>query len=94
MAAGQATASSAATSSNQFNQAPSAARRGVLLGALMSLAVPKAAPAAPATRERIGSAATALTAALSELHGGEWSVTVDHEHRFVLILESFDGGAK
>lgn len=70
-----------------------AARRGVLLGALMSLAAPKAvtaAPVPPASRERVDAAANALTASLSELHGGKWAVTVNHELQFVLIV----GGAK
>lgn len=66
-----------------------AARRGVLLGALLSLAAPKAAPAAPvppATRERVDAAADALTVSLAELHGGKWKVTVNHELQFVLIV--------
>lgn len=67
-----------------------AARRGVLLGALMALTVSKCAPAAAVTRERVAEAADALTAALAELHGGKWHVTVDHDSQFVLIV----GGAK
>lgn len=68
-------------------------RRGVLLGALLSLAAPKTVPAAPvppATRERVDATADALTASLKELHGGKWAVTVNHELQFVLIV----GGAK
>lgn len=67
-----------------------AARRGVLLGALVALTVSKCAPAAAVTRGRVGEAADALTAALAELHGGKWAVTVNHELQFVLIV----GGAK
>lgn len=63
-----------------------AARRGLLLGALASLAIPKVAPAAPASVERVNAAAEALTAAIADLHGGQWSATVDHAHRFVLIV--------
>lgn len=68
---------------------PTAARRGVLLGALLSLTAPKAAPATPvaaATRERVDAAADALTACLAELHGGKWKVTVNHDLQFVLIF--------
>lgn len=67
-----------------------AARRSILLGALMALSVFKCAPAAAVTRERVAEAADALTAALAELHGGKWHVTVDHDSQFVLIV----GGAK
>jgi len=65
---------------------PTAARRGLLLGALVALAAPKAAPAAPASVERVKAAADALTAALADLHGGQWKATVDHVNGFVLIL--------
>ncbi len=70
---------------------PSAARRGVLLGALMALAAPKAATAEPATAERIDAAAKTLADALRGLHGERWSVKVDHDNGFVLMLR---GGAK
>lgn len=76
---------------SRAQQQPSAARRGVLLGALLSLAAPKtatatqAAPAA-ATRERVDAAADALTTSLTELHGGKWAVTVNHDLKFVLIV--------
>lgn len=72
---------------------PMAVRRGVLLGAFLSLAASKTAPAVPvppATRERVDAAADTLTASLKDLHGGRWAVTVNHELRFVLIV----GGAK
>jgi len=64
-----------------------------LLGALVALATPKAAPAAPASVERVKAAADALTAALADLHGGRWKATVDHANGFVLILAPKDGGA-
>lgn len=75
---------------------PTAARRGVLLGALMALAGTKAVAAAtPDTVDSVDAAAKSLTAALGRLHGGKWHVTVDHTHRFVLIVESVGkGGAK
>lgn len=41
---------------------PTAARRGVLLGALMALTAPEDAPEAPATVERVAAAADALSA--------------------------------
>lgn len=63
---------------------PMAARRGVLLGALMALAAPKAATAGP--ERRAEDAAKTLAAALGELHGEQWTVTVDHAHGFVLML--------
>lgn len=72
---------------------PSAARRGLLLGALVALAAPKAAPAAPASVERVKAAADALTAALADLHGGQWKATVDHVNGFVLILAPSAGCA-
>lgn len=70
-----------------------AARRGLLLGALASLALPKVAPASPASVERVNAAADALTAALADLQGGEWKATVDHASGFVLILAPSNGGA-
>jgi len=70
---------------------PTAARRSVLLGALMALAAPKAATAAPATVERIDAAAQTLADALRGLHGERWSVKVDHDNGFVLMLR---GGPK
>lgn len=86
------------TKSTQPVTSPSAARRGVLLGALMALAAPKAATAAPATVERVDAAAKALTAGLAELHGGDdWRTVVNHEHGFVLIFSvpgSTDGGTQ
>lgn len=74
--------------------APVAARRGLLLGAFASLAIPKVAPAAPASIERVKAAADALTTALAELHGGNWSATIDHANGFVLILAPSNGGAQ
>lgn len=68
-----------------------AARRSILLGALMALAAPKAATAEPATVERIDTAAEALADALGGLHGERWSVKVDHDNGFVLMLR---GGAQ
>lgn len=65
---------------------PSAARRGVLLGALMALAAPKAATAEPNALQRIASAANALTDALGRMDGRDWSATVDPENGFVLML--------
>lgn len=78
------------TKSTRHVTSPSAARRGVLLGALMALAAPKATMAEPATVERVDAAAKALTDALAELHGGKWNVTVNHKLQFVLIC----GGCK
>ncbi len=70
------------------------ARRGVLLGAIMSLAAYKSAPAAPASVERVAAAADALTGALADLHGGQWKAHVDHDNGFVLISgRTIDGGA-
>ncbi len=74
---------------------PVAARRGVLLGALMSLAGSKttvAAAPAPDTVQSVDAAADALTASLTRLHGGKWSTTVNHELGFVLIM--MKGGAQ
>lgn len=62
----------------------SAARRSVLLGALLALAAPKAAMAGP--EKRAEEAAKTLAAALGELHDEQWTVTVDHAHGFVLML--------
>lgn len=76
------------------SQQSTTARRGILLGALAALA-PKPAPAAsPATRERVDAAADALAKALGDLHGGQWSATVDHACGFVLILSPSNGGAQ
>lgn len=66
-----------------------AARRRILLGALVALAAPKAAAAEPTAR--VDDAAKSLAAALGELHGEHWTVTVDHAHGFVLMLR---GGAQ
>lgn len=66
-------------------------RRGVLLGALMALAAPKAATAEPTAVERIDAAAKTLADALCGLHGERWSVKVDHDNGFVLMLR---GGAQ
>lgn len=63
-----------------------AARRSILLGALMALVAPKAATAEPATVERIDAAAQTLAGALGSLHGERWSVKVDHANGFVLML--------
>lgn len=72
-----------------------AARRGLLLGALASLALPNVAPASPPSVERVSAAADALTAALADLHGGQWKATVDHANGFVLITgRTIDGGAQ
>ncbi len=73
---------------------PVAARRGLLLGALASLAIPKVAPASHASVEHVNAAADALTAALADLHGGEWKATVDHANGFVLILAPSNGSAQ
>jgi len=61
-----------------------AARRGILLGALVALVAPKSAKAGPSKRAE--EAAETLANALGELHGENWTVTVDHEHGFVLML--------
>lgn len=72
-----------------------AARRSILLGAIMSLAAYKSASAAPASVERVAAAADALTAALADLHGGQWKAHVDHDNGFVLISgRAIDGGAQ
>lgn len=68
-----------------------AARRGILLGALMALAAPKALRAEPVTAECIDAAAKTLAEALASLHGERWSVKVEHDNGLVLMLR---GGAK
>lgn len=72
---------------------PVAARRGLLLGAIMALAAPRASRALPSHVDRVDAAAAELADALGNMHGGHWSVTVDHQHRFVLIVEALKGGA-
>ena len=69
--------------------APVAARRGVLLGALMTLAGKTATAVVPPsdTVQSVDVAAAALGAALGRLHSGEWRVTVNHELGFVLITQ-------
>jgi hypothetical protein len=71
---------------------PVAARRGLLLGALFALATPKGTTAAPSAVARVDAAAADLADALGQLHGGRWSITVDHAHGFALILAPQDGG--
>ncbi len=73
---------------------PVAARRGLLLGALLAFATPKGTTAAPSAVARVDAAAAELADALGNMHGnGPWHVTVDHTHGFALILAPQDGGA-
>jgi hypothetical protein len=73
------------------NAAPIAARRGVLLGALMTLAGSKTATAVvpPSdTVQSVDAAASALSAAIGRLHGGVWRITVNHDQGFILIVQN------
>jgi len=74
-------------------QHPTAARRGLLMGAIAALTVPKVATAAPSTVSRVDAAAAELAEALGQLHGGQWSITVDHANGFALLMAPKDGGA-
>jgi hypothetical protein len=67
-----------------------AGRRALLAGAALAVPATAALPA-PKSDDPISDAANALAAAMQVRHGGRWSVTVDHENCFVLMVEK--GGA-
>ena len=47
----------------------------------------KAAIAAAAAQAEVRAAAEYLAEAMQRIHGGEWNIDIEHEHRFVMIAQ-------
>lgn len=60
-------------------------KRRIVLGALAGFVTPSGDLPVENTYRRIAEALGVLSAAMAEVHGGQWSAHVDHDAGFILI---------
>lgn len=68
-----------------FRAAQQGVTRRVVFGALAGMSGIGPLPAVGNPKEQMAQALQATVAAMTEIHGGEWSTHVDHESGFILV---------
>lgn len=71
--------------SGAFRLGRQSLKRRVVIGAFAAAATPTCDLAVENRRRNIEEALSAVSAAMADLHGGQWTAHVDHDAGFILV---------